>query len=127
MPTRLTAVTLTLLLASSSCVTTTAHRLALVDNPMRDQAIACAAKCRLLGAPSRPESADQYAACLDNCPGARAKDGATCVEPGPDVICVETTKADTGGIGGAIFAAVGTGLAIGIIHVFFGIFAGIGG
>jgi hypothetical protein len=120
-PTRLTAITLASLLASSACVTTTAHRLVLVDHPMREQAITCEAKCRPLGA-------SDYATCLDNCPGARAKEGSRCTEPPrPDVICVETTKTSDGGIGGAIFAAAGTALAIGIIHVVFGIFAGIAG
>jgi len=45
-----------------------------------------------------------YAECLDNCPGARATDGMSCPHPDPGAVCVETTKANAGGIVGGVLA-----------------------
>jgi len=124
MTSRLTAMTLTLALAVGGCVTTTAHQLVLTDNPLRDQAIACEKKCQALRAPVKstcqeesghtgctvPGGSDEdYADCLDTCPGSRAKDGASCPDPEvPGVICIETSRANKG----AIVGGVGAGAAI---------------
>jgi hypothetical protein len=104
----------------SGCVTTTAHRLVLAGNPLREQAIACEKKCQPLREPVREPceqafggehctqsagSPGDYAACLDNCPGVRVKDDDSCPDPpGPDVICVETTSANAGAIVGGLGA-----------------------
>src|SRR5579862_962012 len=108
--------------ATGGCVTSTAHRLPLVNNPARAEALACEARCRaLLVAPPmactredtelegrcvKDESVDRdpYAKCLDGCPGATAIDGDRCPEPPqPGVVCEGTVKANPGGIvGGAV-------------------------
>ena len=107
MPRRTIAAALTVSLVAAGCVTTTAHRLVLTDNPLRDQAVACEAKCR-----GSFVDSDRYAACLDDCPGARATDGASCPHPDPGAFCVETTKANAGGIVGGVVAVVAIALAI---------------
>lgn len=128
MTNRLTGITLALALAGGGCVTTTAHQLVLTDNPLRDQAIACERQCQPLRVPAQGcvqtpghegctvpiRGDDVYAACLDKCPGSRAKDGASCdVPPIPGVICVETTRANAGGIAGGV--AGGTALVTVIV------------
>jgi hypothetical protein len=118
MTSRLIAITLSL--GMGGCVTTTAHQLVLTDNPLRERAIACEQQCEKLRAPVRsaceqtlghegctvPRGSEaEYAECLDNCPGARAKDGASCPDPPvPGVICVETTRANAGAIAGGVGA-----------------------
>lgn len=118
-----------LALAAGGCVTTTAHQLVLIDNPLRDQAIACEQQCAKLRAPAqqpceqimghegctvpRGGSEADYAECLDNCPGARAKDGASCPDPPvPGVICVETNRANKGAIAGGVGASAALVLLI---------------
>jgi hypothetical protein len=123
MTSRLTAITLALSMAAGGCVTTTAHKLVLTDNPLRDQAIACEMECRWFRLPAaRPceqtfggesctqfRSEDEYAQCLDTCPGAAFRDGGSCPRPAvPDVICVETTQANRAGIGAGLFGVGGT-------------------
>src|SRR5262245_20725621 len=120
MTSRLTAITLALSLATGGCVTTTAHKLVLNDNPLREQAITCERECRWFGGHGhgceqtpghegctvdRGES--QYAACLDTCPGAAAIDDGACPSPAePGIICVETARANKGAIAGG---ALGVG------------------
>jgi hypothetical protein len=128
MTSRLTALTLALSLAAGGCVTTTAHKLVLTDNPLRDQAIACEKECRWFGRPAhgceqtpghegctvgRGES--EYAACLDTCPGAVAVDDGACPAPAArDVICVETARANRAAIGGG---ALGVGGIAGTVLI----------
>jgi hypothetical protein len=128
MTSRLTAVTLTLSLATGGCFSSTAHQLVLTDNPLREQAIACEQLCRGLRAPAHNVcertpgqegctvpvgSQDDYASCLDTCPGSRSKDGASCPDPPvPGLICVETSHANAGGIAGTVVAVIGIGLAV---------------
>jgi hypothetical protein len=132
MTSRLTAITLALALAAGGCVTTTAHQLVLTDNPLREQAIACEKKCQALRAPDRstcqdePDhhtgctvprgSDDDYAECLDTCPGSRAKDGASCPDPPvPGVICIETTRANKGAIAGGVGAGATIAVTIALL------------
>jgi hypothetical protein len=125
------AITLALSVAAGGCVTTTAHQLVLTDNPLRDQAIACEKKCQALRAPAHPTcqeelghtgctvpggSEEDYANCLDTCPGSRAKDGASCADPPlPGVICAETTRANKGAIAGGVGAGATIALTIAIL------------
>lgn len=89
---RLAIVAVTLSLAAGGCTTTTAHRLPFADNPLREQALACEAKCRPLATPSS-SGRDQYAACIDGCPGAVVTNATICpAPPVPGVICVETQR-----------------------------------
>jgi hypothetical protein len=118
MPGRTIAAALTVSLIAAGCTTTTAHRLVLIDNPLRQQAVACEAKCRAESADGSAGT-DRYAACLDNCPGARAVDGASCPQPDPGAFCVETTKANAGGIVGGTLAVVGIALAVVSIALLF--------
>ena len=131
MTSRLTALTLALSLSAGGCVTTTAHRLVLTDNPLREQAIACEQRCRGLRAPAHNTceqtpghegctvpvgSEDDYAACLDNCPGSRVKDGDSCPDsPSADVICVETSRANKGAIAGGVGATATLVVVIAIL------------
>ena len=93
---RLAIVAVTLSLAAGGCTTTTAHRLPFADNPLREQALACEAKCRSLATPSS-SGRDQYAACIDGCPGAVVTNATICpVPPVPDVICVVTQRSRGG-------------------------------
>ena len=115
MPGRTIIAALTVSLIATGCTTTTAHRLVLIDNPLRQQAVACEAKCRADSA----AGSDPYAACLDNCPGARAVDGAACPQPDPGAVCVETTKANAGGIVGGTVAVIGIALAVVSIALLF--------
>jgi hypothetical protein len=90
------------LIAAGGCATSTAHRVALTGNPLREQAIACEATCRT----RQPDQGD-YARCLDTCPGASAIDDASCPQPPtPDVICVKTYKPNPGGIAGGTIAVI---------------------
>jgi hypothetical protein len=58
-------------------------------------------------------SEDDYARCLDTCPGSRSKDDASCPDPPiPGVICAETSHASRGGIAGTVVAVIGIGLAV---------------
>jgi hypothetical protein len=131
MTSRLTAITLALSLGASACVTTTAHQLVLTDNPLRDQAIACERKCQALRAPTKTTcqeesghtgctvpggSDDDYAECLDTCPGSRAKDGASCPDPAvPGVICIETSRANKGAIAGGVGAGATIAVTIALL------------
>ena len=92
---RLAIVALTLSLAAGGCTTTTAHRLPFADNPLREQALACEAKCRPLATPSS-SGRDQYAGCIDGCPGAVVTNATICPAPVPGVICVETQRSRSG-------------------------------
>ena len=129
---RLIAVTLALSVGAAGCVTTTAHSLLLTGNPLRDQAIACEQSCQKLRAPvqapcdqmtghvgctvPRAGSEQDYASCLDNCPGARATDGSSCPDPPESgVICVETSRANAGAIAGGVGATAGLVLIIVIL------------
>ncbi|HMF43451.1 MAG TPA: hypothetical protein VKQ32_22415 [Polyangia bacterium] len=128
---RAIAATVTVILFSAGCTTTTAHRLVLIDNPLRDQAIACEASCRQAATWKRDDCSPfggeqchatgvdphKYATCLDNCPGARATDGGSCPTPDPGAVCVETNKANAGGIIGGVLAGVGIGLLILVVVV----------
>ena len=123
MTSRLTALTLALSLATGGCVTTT-HKLVLTGNPLRDQAIACEKECRWFRMPAARrceqqtfgsesctqfQSEDEYAQCLDTCPGALAIDGGSCPSPAQSgVICVETARANRAAIGGGVFGVGGT-------------------
>jgi hypothetical protein len=121
-------VLIAVLAAGSGCTTGTAHRLPLAGNPLRAQASACEAACRRqlrsAGAPCRdtiaceedrpaaPPDESSYARCLDSCPGATAIDGASCqVPPEEGVICVETSRANPGGIAGGT-VAVASGVTV---------------
>jgi hypothetical protein len=121
MTSRLPAITLALALATGGCVTT-AHKLVVTDNPLRDQAIACEKECRWFRMPAvrhceqrfdgesctQFQSQDAYAECLDTCPGAAFRDGASCPRPAePGVICVETERANRAAIGGGLFGVGG--------------------
>lgn len=124
MTARLIALTLAVAAAAGGCVTTTTHRLVLADNPHRAEAIACEKECRWFRAPDRGPceitfasetcghpggSEDQYAACLDTCPGAATRESASCPDqPTPDDICLETS-----GVNAAALA--GGGVAAGIV------------
>src|SRR5262245_7500773 len=130
MTSRLTAITLALSLATGGCVTTTAHKLVLNDNPLREQAIACEKECRWFRMPAvrrceqrfdgesctQFQSEDAYAECLDACPGAVFRDGDSCSRPAePGVICVETERANRAGIGAGVFGVGGTAAAVIIV------------
>jgi hypothetical protein len=109
-------------LASLGCVTSTAHRLPIVNNPLRAEAEDCEARCHALLRPvsacgpgtdleapcdpaARYVDRDPYAKCLDSCPGATAIDGASCSDhPSPDDVCEQTHKANAGGIAGGVVA-----------------------
>jgi len=94
---RLAVVVLTLSLAAGGCTTTTAHRLPFADNPLREQALACEAGCRPLATPNS-SNWEQYAACIDGCPGAVVTNATTCpVPPVPGVTCFETHRSRGGG------------------------------
>ena len=126
---RAIAATVTVILFSAGCVTTTAHRLVLIDNPLRDQAIACEASCRQRatvksdctpfgGEPcSGKVDPGKYGDCLDTCPGTRATDGTSCPTPDPGAVCVETSKANAGGIIGGVIAGVAVTLLVAVIVV----------
>ena len=120
--------------ATGGCVTSTAHRLPLVNNPARAEAVACEARCRALLvahplACTREDTElevrcvkdeyvdrDPYARCLDGCPGATAIDGANCPDPPqPGVVCEGTVKANPGGI---IGGAVGVVAVIAVMFAF---------
>lgn len=120
----------TVILFAAGCTTTTAHRLVVIDNPLRDQALACEASCRQAatwssvcppsgGHPCHATGVDphKYATCIDGCPGARATDGASCPTPDPGAFCVETTKANAGGIIGGVLAGAALGLVILVVIV----------
>jgi hypothetical protein len=130
MPGRSVTAALIVSLIAGGCTTTTAHRLVVLDNPLREQAIACEAKCRAAAGlaakadcppfggdrcndgPGSVADPDRYAACLDACPGTTAVDGASCPHPDPGAFCVETTKANAGGIIGGTFAVIGIAVAV---------------
>lgn len=127
---RAIAATVTLLLFAAGCTTTTAHRLVVIDNPLRDQALACEASCRQAatwssdcsrsgGRPCQGTGVDpgKYATCLDGCPGARATDGGSCPTPDPGAFCVETSKANAGGIIGGVLAGVAVTLLVLVVIV----------
>ena len=134
---RTIAATLTVSLVAAGCTTTTTHRLVVLDNPLREQAIACEAKCRAAAgsaakaecppfgggrcddSPGGVADPDRYAACLDACPGTTAVDGASCPHPDPGAFCVETTKANAGGIIGGTFAVIGIALAVAALWLLF--------
>jgi hypothetical protein len=97
----------------TGCVTSTAHRLRLDGNPLRQQAEACEARCGRLAEPD----GDGYARCLDSCPGATAVDGASCPDPPvPDEVCVTSSKANPGGIAGGT-VAVASGVTVVLVVV----------
>jgi hypothetical protein len=121
---------LLVLAAGLGCSTTTAHRLPLASNPLRDEAETCERHCRSLLVPvsvcgpgeavetpcdsaARYVDRDRYAACLDSCPGATAVDGASCpAPPAPGAVCEETRKANAGGIAGGVIAAAAIVISI---------------
>ena len=97
--------------------------LPIAGNPLQAQAQACELACHRLLVP-QPVPADcdcpvgprancmqafagrnDYARCLDTCPGARAVDGSSCPDPPlPGLVCEETSRANAGGIIGGTVA-----------------------
>ena len=119
-------------LAGSGCVTSTAHKLPLAGNPLREYAVACEAACNHLLPPAPPPPAPchdiftcdedrgprvdarAYAQCIDACPGVRVIDDDACPNPPIDgLVCVSTEKANPGGIAGGVVAGVSALLVAG--------------
>jgi hypothetical protein len=123
-------------LAGAGCVTSTAHKLPLAGNPLRDYAVACEAACHHLLPPAPPPApchdnvftcddrgrrvdARAYAQCIDACPGVRVLDDDACPNPPIDgLVCVSTDKANVGGIAGGVVAVVSALLVAGTLMAF---------
>jgi hypothetical protein len=124
-------------LAGSGCVTSTAHKLPLAENPLREHAVACEAACHHLLPPAPPPlapchdiftcdedrgprvDARAYARCIDACPGVRVIDDDACPDPPIDgLVCVSTEKANLGGIAGGVVAGVSALLVVSALLAF---------
>jgi len=100
-------------LSQAGCAITTAHRLSLDNNPLRQKAEMCEADCHA-ELDRWPPNRLAYARCLDSCPGATAIDGGSCADQPAtsDAFCEETTRPNPSSIAAGTIAAVVVGAAL---------------